>query len=258
MATTPILQRADDPREAARLDLAPRYDSDSGLTLHVSSLPAPPHATLARVRLDDGHPVESLADAWLQPTEHVWWDGVPDLRQADALLGAIALREALRGGEWSGGPDEAKPLAVLHRHGAPPRISGDPEIHCSVAHDRDVAVAAVARGPIGVDLVGRARYDDSVLERIATVEEIEAVRTAGVAPEETASLLWAAKEAVLKGVGLELGLDPRRVFLRPDGESAWSAELPPRFHRPRRWRVETEAWSDRWVAVARPAPESAG
>ncbi|HEU4724580.1 MAG TPA: 4'-phosphopantetheinyl transferase superfamily protein [Candidatus Eisenbacteria bacterium] len=256
MAPTPRLDDALAPRPAVDPDRSPRYDRDSGLLRHVSALPDSPAATIARVHLEEGHPLEPIADAWLLPAEHLWWDGVPDLRQSDALLGTIALREAIRGRGPTDAGDDPKPLSILHRAGAAPRVSGDPDAHCSVAHDRDAAVAAIAHAPIGVDLVGRERFDASVLQRIASPEEVWAAGAAGVAPSEAPSLLWAVKEAVLKGVGLDLGLHPYRVAVHPDGESTWRADLPPLFRHPRRWRVDVESWSGRWIAVARPSADS--
>lgn len=227
----------------------------SGLSIHVSPLARLRPGTRACVHLEHGDALESIADAWLEPPEHLWWDGLPDLRQADALLGTIALREALRGSGWSEGAEHARPRSILHRPGVPPRVSRHPELHCSVAHERNAAVAAVAREPIGVDLVGRDRFDDSVLGRIAAPGEAEAAREAGIPSRELPSLLWAAKESVLKGVGLELGLHPARVVVRPVADSSWRAELPALFHRPRWWRIDMERWDDGWVAVASPEAE---
>jgi len=255
MSHAPVLDSARPPRYEERFDAAPRYDDVSGLSLQLSFLGGDPPAVLARVRLEEGRPLEGLADVWLHAEERIWWDGLPDRRQADALLGSIALRKALPCGARYAGGATAEIPTILHRPGSPPRISGNPGIHCSVSHDRGAAVAAVSLDPIGVDLVQQDRFDLSVLERIAAPDEAESIRGAGVAPAEVASLLWAAKEAALKGVGIGLGLHPRRVVLRPRGDGRWRAEFPPLFHTPRRWRVDIEPWEGRWEAVARPEAE---
>lgn len=97
----------------------------------------------------------------------------------------------------------------------------------SLTSTGDVAVVALAPVPVGVDVeaVGRVAADD--LAAALSPAERAAVEGSAVPDRDTAALrCWARKEALLKGRGIGLGVDPETVHVgvgplpraaRPDG-----------------------------------------
>lgn len=87
-------------------------------------------------------------------------------------------------------------------------------VHVSLARSGDLlALAVTAAGPVGIDLesvaaVGRAPLNDALL----SPSEADALARLGPPESEVAlAALWAAKESVLKAVGVGLRVDPREL-----------------------------------------------
>lgn len=103
-------------------------------------------------------------------------------------------------------------VSLRRRPGGRPLLEADGPVGCSIAHSRHWSLVAVARGcDIGVDLEA-VRPDlplDDVAATFFTADEIRWLRALppGRGPLAT-TLLWAAKEAVLKaaGTGIAAGL----------------------------------------------------
>lgn len=73
-----------------------------------------------------------------------------------------------------------------------------PELAVSISHcRRAVAVAVSSQGRVGIDVECRRRVDDSLVERVCSPSEVEAVRGADD-PTMAFLRLWTRKEAVLK------------------------------------------------------------
>lgn len=89
---------------------------------------------------------------------------------------------------------------VLAYDGARPIVSGG-SATISISHTRRIAVAVVGRAPLGVDLCELERGPQlrTLLPRFATAAE-----QALVTSDHDAAVLWAAKEAGLKALGLGL------------------------------------------------------
>ena len=94
----------------------------------------------------------------------------------------------------------------------------------NLAHSDDLALLAVARRPVGVDLE-RVRADlagDGVVTQIFTAREQETLRTADEARRlDLFFRYWTRKEAYLKAHGAGFSLDPRQIDV-----SASSGEPP--------------------------------
>ena len=121
-------------------------------------------------------------------------------------------------------------------HGRPV-VRGRDDVQFSLSSTGDVAAVAVAAVPVGLDIeaVGRASADDLA----AALDPVEHAAVAALT-EPTRSRValrcWARKEALLKGRGTGLGIDPDAVHVgvgplarapRPDGWVLADVPAPP-------------------------------
>ena len=100
--------------------------------------------------------------------------------------------------------DEEQPRLEHDDKGAP-FLPDHPELAVSISHCRAaVAVAVSPEGRVGIDVECRRKIGDGLLERVCTVDEQAAVRTA-TDPTMAFLQLWTRKEAVLKmrGTGIQ-------------------------------------------------------
>ena len=163
----------------------------------------------------------------LAPAEWLRYQGfVSDGRRAAFVLGRIAAKLAL-GVAPAGWPS----VAIESGNGQPPRVA-IPDIQVSISHAGEWALAGAgpAQPRFGVDVhVPHARHR-AALESCLHPDEVAALEPWGEA-ERLARLhvLWSAKEAVLKALGVGLGRDPATVALADaqpgqfvtDGGRAW-------------------------------------
>jgi 4'-phosphopantetheinyl transferase len=182
-------------------------------------------------------------------------------RAPEALVAAAFLRAVLAAetGEaperlqittrcrWCGDPRHGKPAL------AP--VAGATALCFSLAHTRGLALLAVSAVEVGVDVErggGPGVTDGSELvlndgERASLPQD-----RAGL--EQAYLGLWTRKESYLKGLGLGLVRDPRRVTFEP-GASPWSVVLDD--GTPTTWRSRALALDDPWVgALAIEAPQA--
>lgn len=133
----------------------------------------------------------------------------PDRRLAFAL-GRTAARGLLASAL---GLDAAGILLEVGEDGAP-RVPGR---YVSIAHTGRgadaVAVAAVAHGPVGVDVerIGPRRPD--LWKRLLAPAEVGVLDALGGPTDRTQTLLWALKESVLKGQRTGFRAGARSVVL---------------------------------------------
>jgi phosphopantetheinyl transferase (holo-ACP synthase) len=126
------------------------------------------------------------------------------------LLGRIALKDAVRLDAWRAGAAPIYPVEIEldHAEGGWPIVVGR-DVHASVAHKDDVAVALIARdGVPGID-VERVEPRAPAMIAVAFTDE-ELALGAGRDLDEWLTRLWAAKEALAKARRTGLG-DPRRL-----------------------------------------------
>lgn len=89
-------------------------------------------------------------------------------------------------------------------HGAP-YLPQYPNLHISISHCRTaVAVAFSINGPVGIDIESRRHINPSLIERVCTPDEFDAIQHSED-PEMAFLQLWTRKEAVLKchGTGIQ-------------------------------------------------------
>ncbi|MCH0564267.1 4'-phosphopantetheinyl transferase superfamily protein [Streptomyces sp. MUM 136J] len=110
-------------------------------------------------------------------------------------------------------------------HGRPAVAHPDPPLHFSLAHSHGVAVVAVSRTVIGVD-VERLPRDETVEVCAPALHPGEQAELTGLETEERRAAfgrIWTRKEAYLKALGTGLSRDPAHDYLgadprrRPDG-----------------------------------------
>jgi malonyl CoA-acyl carrier protein transacylase/phosphopantetheinyl transferase len=138
-------------------------------------------------------------------------------RRVEWLRGRAALKDAvrllLRQRELRLPPADV-PI-VSHANGAPglgPAWDGETfgaEPRVSLSHKNDIAVALAAEacvcGGVGIDIETIAHRSDAFLKSAFRPAERELLTTRSLSPEESATRLWAAREAGGKALGL--GLD---------------------------------------------------
>lgn len=167
----------------------------------------------------------------------------PDRRRTFAL-GRFAARSLLA--ERLGHAAALAPLVVAP--GGAPGVAGH-ALFVSIAHagrgEEAAAAAAVAERPVGVDLERAAPRHAGLLDRLLTPREAGLPGALDAGEAEAASLVWALKESVLKGLGTGLRRGAKSVVVAPDGPGAARADdgdAP--------WSVRYARRGPFWLAVA--------
>ena len=172
-------------------------------------------------------------------------------RRRQFALGRTAAR-TLAAGRFGCAP-EAVPLTV-GADGAPDL----PGLHVSIAHtargDRVAALAAVADGPVGVDLERVAPRRPDLWRRILADDEHGLLDALGGPTDRAQTLLWTLKEAVLKGqrTGFRAGGRSVRLALDADGAPPTRGLATATARASGAWTVAFGLEGDLWLAVAWP------
>lgn len=188
-------------------------------------------------------------DAWLSPAERVAYSrlAIPK-RRGDWLLGRWAARRAIVLGAEAAPGDDLDVLASSS--GAPEAfVAGRPaSFTLSISHSHGVAAAALAPSGtrLGVDLERIEPRPGAFLEDWFTPSErmFVAAQRAGETPL-AATLVWSAKESVMKALREGLRIAPRDVEAAPDPGPADGAWRPFRARGP-----GPEEWAGWWRAEA--------
>jgi len=143
-------------------------------------------------------------------------------RRNSFTAGRVALRTLLAE-ELDVAPSEV-PLTVLESGRLACKGS---DLHLSLAHSGNLAVAAASHRNIGFDLESVRHKPSSLLDYILAEEEREHVHALALDTDRSLFLCWTVKEAVLKANGTGLRRSPRLVRLRIDLESATARVLDP-------------------------------
>lgn len=132
-----------------------------------------------------------------------------DLGKRQCLLSYKLLQKALK--EVYG--IEEVPTFCYGEHGKP-SLEGYPEIHFNLSHCKESVACIVADVPVGVDVESIGRYSKSVTRYCMSDEEVCTIESSA-SPQETFTLLWTKKEAVVKCTGSGIN-DDMKDLLQPE------------------------------------------
>lgn len=169
-------------------------------------------------------------------------------RRNEFVLGRAAARLLLS--ERMTEPPDAVRLEVAES-GAVDVMGTD--LHISIAHSGEHAVAAAAPRHIGVDIEGiQARHSD-LARFMLHPEERHLIDAIPLDDERTHILCWTLKEATLKAMRTGLRVSPKKLRLDLDLEAEQA-----RVHVEggETWTVQFEEWDGYYVAVAFRADEA--
>jgi phosphopantetheinyl transferase (holo-ACP synthase) len=157
---------------------------------------------------------EQLSRRFLGEAERAQYHEQGPRKQRAWLSGRIAAKDAVRDLLWKNGHGALFPVEVTiasDSSGAPVATAPSTrEVHVSIAHKDDVAVAMASwDADIGIDIERIEPRPESFSELAFTADEL---RMAGDLRERDESLtrLWVAKEAAAKAAKTGLSGDPRR------------------------------------------------
>lgn len=190
----------------------------------------PTRFALRRVRYDAAHDA-----AWrrlLSDEEHARLEQFAiRARQQEFVAGRAAARLLLA--ERLGCLPVDVPLRVATDGGVD--VEGTPW-HLSISHSGLEAVAAVALGPLGVDLERVQPRPDRVWRFVMGPEERAALKKLPIGADTAFTLAWALKESVLKArrtglrmaprkLRLHLGWEDRLARVRVGEQATWAARF---------------------------------
>lgn len=92
----------------------------------------------------------------------------------------------------------------------------------NLSHSGSIAVLALSERPVGVDVERCRTFQDALLRRVFSPEELQ--NAPETAPERYYTQLWTVKESVMKHFGTGLMLDPRKIRILPDRPITVSCE----------------------------------
>ena len=158
------------------------------------------------------------------------------VRRRKWLLGRAAAKRLVRNLLGPQAPPEAA-ITVLNRSSGEPYVvleSGSWERSISLSHRSEIGFAAAPAAPgwhIGADVETIEPRDRALVRQFFTDQEARLVADAGGDADALLAVIWSAKEAVLKLLGLGLRLDTRAIGVSLDAQP-----LP---HCPPGWRPMT-------------------
>lgn len=153
-----------------------------------------------------GLPIRPLE--FLSEKEKIFFSKLPFIKEQDYLLGRIAMKQALIKSGIIKSPNE---VTVLNNPDGVPYVDGQPNLICSISHSYDGGLGAVALQRIGVDLEKIRDHDISLLDYIATKQEIHLLKNWFGPETDIVTLIWVIKESIMKAVGSGLSIPPRSV-----------------------------------------------
>ncbi len=161
---------------------------------------------------------------WLTPNERARLDGFRfEKRRSDWLLGRWTSKVALLAITGLSHRDIVRFEIASAPDGAPlPRLDNRPcQLTLSLSHSNNRALAAVRQGatPLGCDLELIESRGAGFVETYFTTAECETVERANPEDRDTLiTIIWSAKESVLKALRRGLSVDTRSVEVSVDGE----------------------------------------
>jgi 4'-phosphopantetheinyl transferase len=147
----------------------------------------------------------------------------------------------------------------LGENGAKPHLLDDHGLHFNMSHAGELAVIAVASGPVGIDIepLAHMRFDPGLVGLACTSAEAEELDRLPLAEQAEGFLrIWTAKEAYLKATGAGLSVPPSSVHVGSSRPAAGVAVQAAGDPGAARWWVRDLEPADGYVgAVAAEGPD---
>lgn len=102
-------------------------------------------------------------------------------------------------------PDSEPLLWAFGEHGKP-YITNHDGVHFNISHCNDAVAVGVSNLEVGIDVEGRRKFSDSLLQRAFSDEE-QAEILSSQEPQDTFAKLWTRKEAWFKWTGTGILID---------------------------------------------------
>ena len=139
-------------------------------------------------------------------------------RRSDWLSGRRTAKELLRTCEPNLKALPAEAITIANRPGGAPEVQVDGKVipgHLTISHSRDHTLAAWTCAQvtgIGADIEFiEPRAEVFVEDYFTTTENKYLQQFTNVKYDQLVTLIWSAKEAALKALGIGLGMDTRQV-----------------------------------------------
>jgi phosphopantetheinyl transferase len=176
---------------------------------------------LTAVELDATAP---FADQALTPSEKERLEKMGPRRRKGFLAARLALKRLFRHCRNQGFSvpahaiqtvclDSPRPLCRA------PEFSNGPDLHCSVSHDKRLAIAAAHSGKVGVDIEEITHKTLKAHNIYMDDKEIQRVRRSHLEDPEAALRVWSIKEAAAKAYGIILSEAWQSVKVTHIGET---------------------------------------
>lgn len=120
-------------------------------------------------------------------------------RKVEWLSGRIAARQAFANCAASWHDSHQFPnISVLNNQARAPYIVGHPELHLSISHSHEYAVAVIARFKIGIDIEKIEPRPDALANYFCSQEERQMLEKEPLRKDELLTFFWSRKEAISK------------------------------------------------------------
>lgn len=124
-------------------------------------------------------------------------------RKVEWLSGRIAAKKAFASYMSSlHCTNRVSSISILNNQARAPYIVGHPELHLSISHSHEYAVALIARFKIGIDIEKIEPRPDSLAHYFCSQEERAMLEQEPMRKDELLTYFWSRKEAVSKFLGL--------------------------------------------------------
>jgi phosphopantetheinyl transferase (holo-ACP synthase) len=120
-------------------------------------------------------------------------------RKAEWLSGRIASKRAFaKHIEFLNNSNIVSTISILNNQNRSPYIVNHPELHLSLSHSHEYAVAVIAPFNIGIDIEKIEPRPDSLAGYFCSQEERAVLETDPMQKDELMTFFWSRKEAVSK------------------------------------------------------------
>ncbi|MFF4663826.1 beta-ketoacyl synthase N-terminal-like domain-containing protein [Streptomyces sp. NPDC001282] len=209
-----------------------RFDSDPHIRRvdrepehHTLSEPQPGGWVLLHERWPDLATRELIMRNMLAGEERTAYEAHAPRGRRQWLLGRIAVKDAVRRRLWDAGNGGIFPseLRVVNDPSGHPHVTGAygrtlPDLHVSLAHRAEAAVAIAGNGPCGIDIEEVIDRPGGTLEVALGAQERDLiaslVRDTGEPEALWFTRFWTAKEAVGKALGTGLAGAPKSFEIK--------------------------------------------